>query len=108
MSEPSSEPRSEVKQASKEAKESENVAEKYSSMSVSKNSEMSVGELSSSSFSAVSAHKPGKKVSPCTPAAAHTLPRLLSGEPSHVWAFICARKHTFPHARRNDFLLRTK
>lgn len=53
----------EMKQASKEVKESENVAEKYSAMTVSKNSEMNMGELSSS-FSAVPTHKPVKKVRP--------------------------------------------
>lgn len=54
----------ELKQASKEVKESENVAEKYSAMTVSKNSEITMGELSVSSaaFSAVPIHKPVKKV----------------------------------------------
>uniref|UniRef100_A0A4W5RMW2 Adenosylhomocysteinase like 1 n=1 Tax=Hucho hucho TaxID=62062 RepID=A0A4W5RMW2_9TELE len=53
----------ELKQASKEVKESENVAEKYSAMTVSKNSEITMGELSVSSaaFSAVPIHKPVKK-----------------------------------------------
>ncbi|XP_029631140.1 S-adenosylhomocysteine hydrolase-like protein 1 isoform X1 [Salmo trutta] len=53
----------ELKQASKEVKESENVAEKYSAMTVSKNSEIVMGELSVSSaaFSAVPTHKPVKK-----------------------------------------------
>ncbi|KAJ3603061.1 hypothetical protein NHX12_030805 [Muraenolepis orangiensis] len=50
----------ELKQASKDVKESENVAEKYSAMTVSKNSEMTMGELSSA-LSAVPTHKPGKK-----------------------------------------------
>ena len=63
MSEPAGEARLEVKQASKEAKESENVAEKYSAMTVSKNSEMTMGELSSV-LSAVPTHKPVKKVGP--------------------------------------------
>lgn len=62
MSEPAAgEAKLEVKQASKEAKESENVAEKYSAMTVSKNSEVSMGELSPA-FSAVPTHKPVKKV----------------------------------------------
>lgn len=61
MSDQAGETKLEVKQASKEAKESENVAEKYSAMTVSKNSEMNMGELSSS-FSAMPTHKPVKKV----------------------------------------------
>lgn len=61
MSEPAGEAKLEVKQASKEAKESENVAEKYSAMTVSKNSEVNMGELSPA-FSAVPTHKPVKKV----------------------------------------------
>lgn len=52
----------EVKQASKEVKESENVAEKYSAMTV-KNTDMNVGELSAA-FTAVPSHKSVKKVSP--------------------------------------------
>lgn len=62
MSEPVGEAKLEVKQASKEVKESENVAEKYSAMTVSKNSEITMGELSTV-FSAVPTHKPVKKVS---------------------------------------------
>lgn len=61
MSDQAGDTKLEVKQASKEVKESENVAEKYSAMTVSKNSEMNMGELSSS-FSAVPTHKPVKKV----------------------------------------------
>lgn len=61
MSDQAADTKLEVKQASKEVKESENVAEKYSAMTVSKNSEMNMGELSSS-FSAVPTHKPVKKV----------------------------------------------
>lgn len=61
MSEPAGEAKLEVKQASKEAKESENVAEKYSAMTVSKNTEVNMGELSPA-FSAVPTHKPVKKV----------------------------------------------
>lgn len=61
MSDQAGEAKLEVKQASKEVKESENVAEKYSAMTVSKNSEMNMGELSSA-FSAVPTHKPVKKV----------------------------------------------
>lgn len=61
MSDQAAETKLEVKQASKEVKESENVAEKYSAMTVSKNSEMNMGELSSS-FGAVPTHKPVKKV----------------------------------------------
>lgn len=53
----------EVKQASKEFKESENVAEKYSAMTATKNSDvnMNVGELSAA-FTAVPTHKSVKKV----------------------------------------------
>lgn len=53
----------EVKQASKEFKESENVAEKYSAMTATKNSDvnMNVGELSAA-FTAVPTHKSMKKV----------------------------------------------
>lgn len=61
MSETAGDAKPEVKQASKEVKESENVAEKYSAMTVSKNSEINMGELSSV-FSAVPTHKPVKKV----------------------------------------------
>lgn len=61
MSDQAADTKLEVKQASKEVKESENVAEKYSAMTVSKNSELNMGELSSS-FSAVPTHKPVKKV----------------------------------------------
>lgn len=61
MSDPAVEAKLEVKQASKEVKESENVAEKYSAMTVSKNSEMNMGDLSPA-FSAVPTHKPVKKV----------------------------------------------
>lgn len=63
MSDPAVEAKFEVKQASKEVKESENVAEKYSAMTVSKNSEMNAGDLSPV-FSAVPTHKPVKKVRP--------------------------------------------
>lgn len=51
----------EVKQASKEVKESENVAEKYSAMTV-RTAEMNVEELSAA-FTAVPTHKSVKKVS---------------------------------------------
>lgn len=61
MSDPALEAKLEVKQASKEVKESENVAEKYSAMTVSKNSEMNMGDLSPA-FTAVPTHKPVKKV----------------------------------------------
>ncbi|KAG7477667.1 hypothetical protein MATL_G00072060 [Megalops atlanticus] len=61
MSESAGDGKLEMKQASKEVKESENVAEKYSAMTVSKNSDMSMGELSSA-FNAVTTHKPVKKV----------------------------------------------
>lgn len=64
MSEPVADPKLELKQASKEVKESENVAEKYSAMTVSKNSEMNMGDLSAV-FTAVPTHKPVKKVSLC-------------------------------------------
>ncbi|MCJ8734936.1 hypothetical protein PDJAM_G00241130 [Pangasius djambal] len=52
--------KSEVKQASKEFKESENVAEKYSALTVCKKSEASAGELSAA-FTAVNTHKSLKK-----------------------------------------------
>lgn len=61
MSDPAVEAKLEVKQASKEVKESENVAEKYSAMTVSKNSEMNMGDLSPA-FTALPTHKPVKKV----------------------------------------------
>lgn len=61
MSETSVEAKCEIKQASKEFKESENVAEKYSVLTVGKKSEASAGELSSA-FTAVSTHKSLKKV----------------------------------------------
>ncbi|KAI4902298.1 hypothetical protein NFI96_034716 [Prochilodus magdalenae] len=63
MTESSADAKLEVKQASKEFKESENVAEKYSAMTVSKHSDvnMNVGELSAA-FTAVPAHKSVKKV----------------------------------------------
>lgn len=64
MSDQAADTKLEVKQASKEVKESENVAEKYSVMTVSKNSEMNMGELSSSFSAAVPTHKPVKKVRP--------------------------------------------
>ncbi|KAG9331399.1 hypothetical protein JZ751_019302, partial [Albula glossodonta] len=51
----------EMKQASKEVKESENVAEKYSVMTVSKNSDMNMGELSAA-FTALPSHKSVKKI----------------------------------------------
>lgn len=76
MSDQAGEAKLEVKQASKEVKESENVAEKYSAMTVSRNSEMNMGELSSA-FSAVPTHKPVKKVrlkhSLCITADMHTV-----------------------------------
>lgn len=53
--------KSEVKQASKEFKESENVAEKYSVLTVCKKSEPSAGELPAA-FTAVNTHKSLKKV----------------------------------------------
>lgn len=61
MSETTGDVKADVKQASKEVKESENAAEKYSAMTVSKNSEINSGDLSSA-FSAVPTHKPVKKV----------------------------------------------
>lgn len=55
-----------VKQATKYVKETENVAEKYSAMTVSKNSDMNmnVGELQSAAFTAVPTLKSVKKVRP--------------------------------------------
>lgn len=55
----------EVKQATKYVKETENVAEKYSAMTVSKNSSdvnMNVGDLPSAAFTAVPTLKSVKKV----------------------------------------------
>ncbi|KAG9353060.1 hypothetical protein JZ751_017636 [Albula glossodonta] len=60
MSDSAGDGKLEMKQASKEVKESENVAEKYSAMTVSKNSDMNMGDLSSA-FTAVTTHKPVKK-----------------------------------------------
>ena len=61
MSESAGDGKLEMKQASKEVKESENVAEKYSAMTVSRNSDVNMGDLSSA-FSAVTTHKSVKKV----------------------------------------------
>lgn len=58
--------KSEVKQASKEFKESENVAEKYSALTVCKKSEAGAGELSAA-FTAVNTHKSLKKVRDASP-----------------------------------------
>lgn len=57
--------KAEVKQATKYVKETENVAEKYSAMTVSKNSSdvnMNVGEMPSAAFTAVPTLKSVKKV----------------------------------------------
>lgn len=61
MTESVVEAKAEVKQASKEFKESENVAEKYSVLTVSKKSEATAGELPAA-FTAVNTHKSLKKV----------------------------------------------
>ncbi|XP_051525160.1 S-adenosylhomocysteine hydrolase-like protein 1 isoform X2 [Myxocyprinus asiaticus] len=63
MSDSGGDAKLEVKQASKEFKESENVAEKYSAMTSTKNSDvnMNVGELSAA-FTAVPTHKSIKKI----------------------------------------------
>lgn len=58
--------KAEVKQATKYVKETENVAEKYSALTVSKNSSdvnMNVGEMPSAAFTAVPTLKSVKKVS---------------------------------------------
>lgn len=57
--------KAEVKQATKYVKETENVAEKYSALTVSKNSSdvnMNVGEMPSAAFTAVPTLKSVKKV----------------------------------------------
>lgn len=57
--------KADVKQATKYVKETENVAEKYSSLTVSKNSSdvnMNVGEMPSAAFTAVPTLKSVKKV----------------------------------------------
>lgn len=57
--------KTEVKQATKYVKETENVAEKYSALTVSKNSSdvnMNVGEMPSAAFTAVPTLKSVKKV----------------------------------------------
>lgn len=57
--------KTEVKQGTKYVKETENVAEKYSALTVSKNSSdvnMNVGEVSSAAFTAVPSMKAVKKV----------------------------------------------
>lgn len=62
--------KAEVKQATKYVKETENVAEKYSAMTVSKNSSdvnMNVGEMPSAAFTAVPTLKSVKKVRRCPP-----------------------------------------
>ncbi len=63
-----------VKQATKYVKETENVAEKYSAMTVSKNSSdvnMNVGEMPSAAFTAVPTLKSVKKVSNVMLAISH-------------------------------------
>lgn len=57
--------KADVKQATKYVKETENVAEKYSALTVSKNSSdvnMNVGEMPSAAFTAVPTLKSVKKV----------------------------------------------
>lgn len=66
--------KTEVKQATKYVKETENVAEKYSAMTVSKNSSdvnMNVGEMPSAAFTAVPTLKSVKKVRNVTLAISH-------------------------------------
>lgn len=66
--------KAEVKQATKYVKETENVAEKYSAMTVSKNSSdvnMNVGEMPSAAFTAVPTLKSVKKVRTAMPAIGH-------------------------------------
>lgn len=63
--------KTEVKQATKYVKETENVAEKYSALTVSKNSSdvnMNVGEMPSAAFTAVPTLKSVKKVRAAVPA----------------------------------------
>lgn len=63
--------KTEVKQATKYVKETENVAEKYSALTVSKNSSdvnMNVGEMPSAAFTAVPTLKSVKKVRNVMPA----------------------------------------
>lgn len=63
--------KTEVKQATKYVKETENVAEKYSALTVSKNSSdvnMNVGEMPSAAFTAVPTLKSVKKVRSVMPA----------------------------------------
>lgn len=65
MTDSPTECKAEVKQATKYVKETENVAEKYSALTVSKNSSdvnMNVGEMSSAAFTAVPTLKSVKKV----------------------------------------------
>lgn len=64
----------EVKQGTKYVKETENVAEKYSALTVSKNSSdvnMNVGEMPSAAFTAVPTLKSVKKVRNVMPAITH-------------------------------------
>lgn len=64
--------KAEVKQATKYVKETENVAEKYSALTVSKNSSdvnMNVGEMPSAAFTAVPTLKSVKKVRDAAPEA---------------------------------------
>lgn len=68
--------KAEVKQATKYVKETENVAEKYSALTVSKNSSdvnMNVGEMPSAAFTAVPTLKSVKKVRASTHARARSL-----------------------------------
>lgn len=65
--------KTEVKQATKYVKETENVAEKYSALTVSKNSSdvnMNVGEMPSAAFTAVPTLKSVKKVRAAAPPSA--------------------------------------
>lgn len=67
--------KADVKQATKYVKETENVAEKYSALTVSKNSSdvnMNVGEMPSAAFTAVPTLKSVKKVRVMSHTHAHT------------------------------------
>lgn len=79
--------KTEVKQATKYVKETENVAEKYSAMTVSKNSSdvnMNVGEMPSAAFTAVPTLKSVKKVRSVMLAISQIETVLAAGR--HPWA----------------------
>lgn len=94
----------EVKQGTKYVKETENVAEKYSAMTVSKNSSdvnMNVGEMPSAAFTAVPTLKSVKKVRTRRPAIARLATEEGGGAPHYeswgpVWGGGGGRPYYWP------------